>query len=50
MEWNMQNSGKSAPVMASDDVADTRRRFAAIVAGLLLGIAAVPGPRRAGTP
>jgi hypothetical protein len=50
MEWNMQNSGKSAPVMASDDVADTRRRFAAIVAGLLLGIAAVRGPRRAGTP
>jgi hypothetical protein len=50
MEWNMQNSGKSAPVMASDDVADTRRRFAAIVAGLLLGIAAVRGPRGEGTP
>ena len=46
----MQNTGKSASVMVSDDVADTRRRFAAIVAGLLLGIAEVLGPRRAGIP
>jgi hypothetical protein len=45
----MQNTGKSAPVMVSD-VADTRRRFASIVDGLMFGSAAVPGPRRAGTP
>jgi hypothetical protein len=46
----MQNGGKSAPVMASDDVVDTCRRFAPIVAGLLLGTAAVLEPRGPGTP
>jgi len=49
MESNMQNSGKLAQVTASDEIADTFRRFAAMLAGLLLGTAAVRGSRRAGT-
>ena len=50
MESNMQNRGKSARPMASDDIADMWRRVAAIVAGNLLGTGAVPGSRGAGTP
>ena len=49
MESNMQNSGKLAQVTASDEIAVTFRRFAAMLAGLLLGTAAVRGSRRAGT-
>ena len=50
MESNMQNRGKSARPMASDDIADMWRRIATIVAGNLLGTGAVPGSRGAGTP
>jgi hypothetical protein len=46
----MQNRGKSARPMASDDITDMWRRVAAIVAGNLLGTAAVGGSRGAGTP
>jgi len=49
MESNMQNSGKLAQVTASDEIAVTFRRFAAMLAGLLFGTAAVRGSRRAGT-
>ena len=39
-----------APAAAGQNIADTCRRFAAIVARLLLGTAAVRGSRGAGTP
>jgi hypothetical protein len=39
-----------APAAAGQDIADACRRFAAIVAGRLLGTAAVRGSRGAGTP
>jgi hypothetical protein len=39
----------SAHQMARDDFTDMCRRLAAIVAGLLLGTAALPGLRGAGT-
>ena len=45
----MQNRGKSAQLMAREDVADTWRRLA-IVAGHLLRTAAVPGSYWDGTP
>jgi hypothetical protein len=44
----MQKRGKSAHLMARDGFTDMCRRLAAIVAGLL-GTAAVPGSRGAGT-
>jgi hypothetical protein len=46
----MQNRGKSAPPMASTDIADMWRRVATIVAANMLGTGAVPGSRGAGTP
>jgi hypothetical protein len=46
----MHKGGKSAHLTARDDFADMCRRLAAIVAGLLLGTAAVVGSRGTGTP
>jgi hypothetical protein len=50
MESNMHKRGMSAQLTARDDFAGMCRPLAAIVAGLLLGTAAVPGSRGAGTP